>query len=64
MATTKTEEKLNIQGLSVNLKEGYLYIEHTPQSITASGVMLGKIATEEGNKQVNQNQALAGLVNK
>jgi hypothetical protein len=54
MATTKTEEKLNIQGLSVNLKEGYLYIEHTPQSITASGVMLGKIATEEGNKQVNQ----------
>lgn len=50
----QTEEKLNIQGLSVNLKEGYLYIEHTPQSVTASGVMLGKIATEEGNKQVNQ----------
>lgn len=50
----KKEEKLNVQGLGVNLKEGFLYIEHTPSSVTASGVMLGKTVTEEGNKQVNQ----------
>lgn len=50
----QTEEKLNIQAMSVNLKEGFLYIEHTPQVSTKGGTILGKTVTEEGNKQVNQ----------
>ncbi len=48
------KNKLNIQGLNINLKEGFLTIDHTPSTVTASGVMLGKTVTEEGNKQVNQ----------
>lgn len=50
----QTEEKLNIQAMSVNLKEGFLYIEHTPQVSTKGGTILGKTVAEEGNKQVDQ----------
>ena len=54
MTTTKKEEKLNIQELSVSLKERNLYIAHTPTALTKSGKLLGKVTTEEGNQRVHK----------
>lgn len=54
MADNKKEEKLNIEGLSFTLKEGFLFMDHRPSTITKSGVQLGKIVSEQGDKPVNK----------
>jgi hypothetical protein len=54
MAENKKEEKLNIEGLSFTLKEGFLFMDHRPSTITKSGVQLGKIVSEQGDKPVNK----------